>query len=102
VLTRKQRLLGSARINSKAIVSGTYTVTPRNVRFNIKIVATRNREVLAMATRTVPQKCALQHQNSSHPQPRSIGHGDQNGPVECGNSGVAQGDKTRWQRGGSY
>ena len=54
VLTRKQLLLGNAKINSKAIVSGTYTVTPRNVRFNIKIVATRNREVLAMATRTVP------------------------------------------------
>lgn len=54
LLTRKQRLLGSTKVNSKAIVSGTYTVTPRNVRFNIRLVATGNREVLAMATITVP------------------------------------------------
>lgn len=54
LLTRRQRLLGSTRISSTAIVSGTYTVTPKNVRFNIKIVATGNREVLAMSTMTVP------------------------------------------------
>ena len=54
LLTRKQRLLGNTKVNSKAIVSGTYTVTPRNVRFNIRLVATGNREVLAMATITVP------------------------------------------------
>ena len=54
LLTRKQRLLGNTKVNSKAIVSGTYTVTPRNVRFNIRVVATGNREVLAMSTFTVP------------------------------------------------
>lgn len=54
LLTRRQRLLGNKKINSKAIVSGTYTVTPQNVRFNIRIVATANREVLAMSTMTVP------------------------------------------------
>lgn len=54
LLTRRQRLLGNTKINSKAIVGGTYTVTPLHVRFNIKIVATGNREVLAMSTMTVP------------------------------------------------
>lgn len=54
LLTRQQRLLGNTRINSKAIVSGTYTITPRNVRFNMKIVATKSREVLGMSTVTIP------------------------------------------------
>lgn len=54
LLTRRQRLLGSTRVTSKAIVSGTYTVTPKNVRFNIKIVATGNREVLGMSSMTIP------------------------------------------------
>lgn len=53
LLTRKQRLLSSTKISSKALVSGTYTVTPKNIRFNIKVVATGNREVLAMSTMTI-------------------------------------------------
>ncbi len=54
LLTRKKKLLGNTKVSSKAIVAGTYTVTPKNVRFNIRIVETKNREVLAMSTITVP------------------------------------------------
>lgn len=54
LLTRKQRHLESAKVCSMAIVSGTYTVTPKSVRFNIKIIATGSREVLAMSNMTVP------------------------------------------------
>ena len=59
LLTRKQRLLGSKKIASKAIVGGTYTVTPKSVRFNIRVVATGNREVLAMSTMTVPMSSEI-------------------------------------------
>jgi hypothetical protein len=54
LLTRKDRLLGSRSVTGTAIVAGTYTVTPLNVRFNIRVVRTKNREVLAMSTVTVP------------------------------------------------
>jgi hypothetical protein len=54
LLTRKPRLLGSGKVATQAIVSGTYTVTPQNIRFNIRIVATGSRQVLAMAVMTVP------------------------------------------------
>jgi hypothetical protein len=54
LLTRKNRLLGSRSVTSTAIVAGTYTVTPKNVRFNIRLVRTKNREILAMSTVTVP------------------------------------------------
>jgi hypothetical protein len=54
LLTRKDRLLASRNVTSLAIVAGTYTVTPKNVRFNIRLVRTKNREILAMSTVTVP------------------------------------------------
>ena len=54
LLTREERLLGNINVTSAAIVAGTYTVTPENVRFNVNIVRTANREVLAMSTLTVP------------------------------------------------
>jgi hypothetical protein len=54
LLTRKERLLGSTKVNSKAVVSGTYTVTENSVRFTIRIVTTGGREVLAMSGATVP------------------------------------------------
>lgn len=53
LLTRKQDLLGSSKIDTHAIVAGTYTVTPEHVRFNIKIVKTCDRSVLAMSTLTI-------------------------------------------------
>ena len=54
LLTRKDTLLGVRSVTGTAIVAGTYTVTPLNVRFNIRVVRTKNREVLAMSTVTVP------------------------------------------------
>lgn len=54
LLTREEDLLGSLKVTSQAIVTGTYTVTPDNVRFNINVVRTCNREVLAMSTLSVP------------------------------------------------
>lgn len=54
LLTREEKLLGNTKVTSAAIVAGTYTVTPENVRFNINIVRTGSREVLAMSTLTVP------------------------------------------------
>lgn len=54
LLTREDRLLGNRSVTSTAIVAGTYTVTAENVRFNIRLVSTKNREILAMSTVTVP------------------------------------------------
>ena len=54
LLTRKENLLGTTVVGSTAIVAGTYTITPKNVRFNIKLVRTADREVIGMSTMTVP------------------------------------------------
>lgn len=54
LLTREERLLGKKNVTSAAIIAGTYTVTPEHVRFNIRMVRTANREVLAMSTVTLP------------------------------------------------
>ncbi|MDR2489505.1 MAG: hypothetical protein LBD42_08455 [Desulfovibrio sp.] len=54
LLTRKESMLGSTVVGSAAIIAGTYTVTPRNVRFNIRMLRVSNREVIAMSTMTVP------------------------------------------------
>ena len=54
LLTRKENLLGTTVVGSTAIVAGTYTVTPKNVRFNIRLVRTSDREVIGMSTMTVP------------------------------------------------
>jgi hypothetical protein len=54
LLTRKESMLGGKQVGSTAILAGTYTVTPKNVRFNIRMVRTSNREVIGMSTMTVP------------------------------------------------
>jgi hypothetical protein len=54
LFTRKETMLGSTVVGSAALVAGTYTVTPRNVRFNIRLLRTADREVLAMSTLSVP------------------------------------------------
>jgi len=54
LLTREDRLLGSRRVASTAIITGTYTLTLDHVRFNIRMVRTQNREILAMSTITLP------------------------------------------------
>lgn len=54
LLTRKEPMLGTTVVSSTAIVAGTYTVTPKHVRFNIRLVRTADREVIGMSTMTVP------------------------------------------------
>lgn len=54
LLTRRSNLVGTESPASSAIVAGTYTVTPKSVRFNIRVVLTDSQEVIAMSTMTVP------------------------------------------------
>jgi hypothetical protein len=54
LLTRNVERLGAESPNSAAVLVGTYAVTSRNVRFNIRIVQTSSLTVLAMSTITVP------------------------------------------------
>ncbi len=53
LLTRRSTLLESDKVGSAALVTGTYTVTPKHVRFNMRMVLTSSREVIAMSTMTV-------------------------------------------------
>ncbi len=53
LLTRRTDLLGTDVVGSSALLTGTYTVTPSSVRFNIRMVMTGSQEVVAMSTMTV-------------------------------------------------
>jgi len=54
LLTRRDNLLDKKNVESAAILTGTYSVTSKNVRFNIRILHTTTREVLGMSTVSVP------------------------------------------------
>ena len=54
LLTRDNGLLGSEGADGPSVLTGTYVVTGRNVRFNIRLVHLSTRRVLAMSTMTVP------------------------------------------------
>lgn len=54
LLTRRENMLGTTVVGSTAIVAGTYLVTSKNVRFNIRLIRTSDREVIGMSTMTVP------------------------------------------------
>ena len=54
LLTRRVNLLSRRVITGAAIMTGTYTITSKNVRFNIRILDTSNQDVLGMATMSVP------------------------------------------------
>ncbi len=54
VLTRDLALMASAKASSNAVLTGTYTVTPRNVRFNMQIIHTGTNAVLAKGSVTIP------------------------------------------------
>ncbi len=54
LLTRRSELVDNDTVTSAAVLVGTYTVTNKNVRFNIRIIQTAGREVLGMATISVP------------------------------------------------
>lgn len=54
LLTRKRDLLAEAEASAGAVLTGTYTVTPRAVRFNIRLLELATGETLAMSNATVP------------------------------------------------
>jgi hypothetical protein len=54
LLTRRTNILDASPIQSAAVLVGTYTVTPRHVRFNIRLMHSASREVLGMAAVSVP------------------------------------------------
>ena len=54
LLTRNTELLGSTGADGPSVLTGTYVVSSRNVRFNIRLVHLGTRRVLAMSTMTVP------------------------------------------------
>ncbi len=54
ILTRNTGLLNATKVGSGAVLTGTYTITPSNVRFNIRLVQTASQQVLAMSTASVP------------------------------------------------
>lgn len=54
LLTRRDGHLAKRDVESAAILTGTYSVTSKNVRFNIRILHTASLEVLGMATVSVP------------------------------------------------
>lgn len=60
LLTRKVEQLASTTVNSVAVLVGTYTVTSRSVRFNMRLIHTATNEILAMGTATVPVTEELQ------------------------------------------
>ncbi len=54
LLTRHSDLLGSGCADGPAVLAGTYVVSSRSVRFNLRLVHIASRQVLAMSTMTVP------------------------------------------------
>ena len=54
LLTRRSGHLANENVDSAAILTGTYTQTSKNVRFNIRILQTATQDVLGMATVSVP------------------------------------------------
>lgn len=54
LLTRRDNLLDKKNVESAAIMAGTYSVTNKNVRFNIRVLHTTSQEVLGMSTVSVP------------------------------------------------
>ncbi|MGE4299351.1 MAG: FlgO family outer membrane protein [Desulfovibrionaceae bacterium] len=54
LLTRRVDLLDQGNVRSAVILTGTYTVTQRHVRFNLRLVHAPTNEVLAMTAATLP------------------------------------------------
>lgn len=52
-LSRDVRLVDSRHLKSAVILTGTYTQTERNVRFNLRLLHAPTGEVLAMASQTI-------------------------------------------------
>lgn len=54
MLTRRANLLSQQNIDSAVILAGTYSVTSKHVRFNMKLIHTASNEVLAMCSSSLP------------------------------------------------
>lgn len=54
LLTRRANLLEKKNIDSAVILAGTYTVTSKHVRFNMKLIHTASSDVLAMCSASLP------------------------------------------------
>lgn len=54
ILTRDTSKLAAVSANAMGILTGTYVISKKNVRFNMKIVSTVNNTVFAMSNATVP------------------------------------------------
>lgn len=54
LLTRRRDHLAEKEVGSAAILTGTYAVTNKNVRFSIRMLHTASQDVLGMATVSVP------------------------------------------------
>ncbi len=54
LMTRKARLLQRKNMGTELIVTGTYTVTSKHVRFNMRIIHAATNNILAMCSATLP------------------------------------------------
>ncbi len=54
LLTRDTKQLAQRHVSSVAVLAGTYVVTPKQVRFTMRLLHTPSNEVIAMSTATVP------------------------------------------------
>ena len=54
LLTRQRDLLAESDVSAAAVLTGTYTITPRAVRFNFRLLELASGETLAMSNATVP------------------------------------------------
>jgi hypothetical protein len=72
LLTRKVDQLASTTVNSVAVLVGTYTVTSRSVRFNMRLIRTDSNEILSMGTATVPVTEELQPLLADLKGPRKV------------------------------
>ena len=54
MLTRDTDLLASTSFKATVILTGTYTVGPKSVRVNMKLLHAKSREVLAASSATIP------------------------------------------------
>lgn len=54
ILTRNTKLLATRTVSSEAVLTGTYVISPDQVRFSMRLIHTPSNGVLAMGTATVP------------------------------------------------
>ena len=54
LMTRQARLLQRKNMGTELIVTGTYTVTSKHVRFNMRIIHAATNDILAMCSATLP------------------------------------------------